>query len=70
MSTSTRSPNAPTHELFAVRETKGEGKDHWQKVGSCWQHEDGDGFNVKLDYLPLDGSKLVIRKWQDPVHRQ
>jgi hypothetical protein len=25
-------------------------------------HGDGWGFNVKLDYLPLNGAEIVIRK--------
>jgi hypothetical protein len=25
-------------------------------------HSDGWGFNVKLDYLPLNGAEIVIRK--------
>ena len=28
-----------------------------------WAHQDGKGFNVKLDdYLPLDGAEIVIRE--------
>ena len=27
-----------------------------------WAHQDGKGFNVKLDYLPLNGAEIVIRE--------
>jgi hypothetical protein len=27
-----------------------------------WPHGDGEGFNMKLDYLPLNGAEIVIRK--------
>lgn len=48
---------------LAVYVVEGQGGDkaYWTKVGSAWPHEDGDGFNVKLLALPLDG-RLVIRK--------
>ncbi|MGO9172229.1 MAG: hypothetical protein ACLP7P_09720 [Rhodomicrobium sp.] len=64
MSTTTRSAKAPTHEVFAVAREEGKDKGHWQKIGACWPHDDGDGFNLRLDYLPLNGSELVIRKWK------
>ena len=59
-----RSPNAPTHELFSVIRREGSDKGIWHKVGGCWPHEDGDGFTVRLDYLPLNGGELVMRKWK------
>ncbi len=62
MSTTTRTAKAPTHEVFAVSRKDGENKGRWQKIGACWPHEDGDGFNLRLDYLPLDGTEIVIRK--------
>ena len=59
-----RSPNAPTHELFSVIRREGSDKAIWHKVGGCWPHDDGDGFTVRLDYLPLNGGELVMRKWK------
>jgi hypothetical protein len=64
MSATTRSAKAPTHEVFAVSRKEGDNKGRWQKIGACWPHDDGDGFNLRLDYLPLDGAELVIRKRQ------
>jgi hypothetical protein len=31
-------------------------------VGAAWAHSDGEGFNLKLDHLPLNGAEIVIRK--------
>lgn len=40
------------------------GKDrYWRPIGAVWPHADGDGFRVKLNFLPLDpNADLVIRK--------
>jgi hypothetical protein len=59
-----RSPNAPTHEVFSVIRREGRDKAIWHKVGACWPHDDGDGFSITLDYLPLNGGELVMRKWK------
>ncbi|KRB18266.1 hypothetical protein ASD99_31035 [Mesorhizobium sp. Root695] len=49
----------PSHEVYVV---EGEGdKTHWTKVGAAWPHDDGEGFNITLSALPLNG-RLVIRK--------
>jgi len=66
MSTTTtqRSDNAPSHEIFAVSRREPEGKGIWNKVGAAWPHKDGDGFNMRLEFLPLAGQELVIRKWK------
>lgn len=68
---STRSPNAPSHEIFAV--TRGDEKDaksRWQKIGAAWPHKDGDGFNLKLEYLPLNGAEMVIRKFKPKADQE
>lgn len=48
----------PTHNVYVV---EGEGENaFWTKVGAAWQHNDGDGFNVNLSAVPLNG-RLVLR---------
>ena len=64
MTNKTRSPKAPTHEIFAVTRREEGAKAIWRKVGACWPHDDGDGFNMELEYLPLNNAELVIRKWK------
>ena len=50
----------PSHRVYAV--TKREDKSFWREIGAAWAHGDGDGFNLALDYLPLNGAEIVIRK--------
>ena len=55
---SSNQKNRPTHVVYVV---EGEGDSaFWTKVGAAWRHEDGDGFNVTLSVLPLNG-RLVVR---------
>ncbi len=54
----------PTHDVLHVR---GEGKSaYWTKVGAAWLHEDGQGLNLALEFVPVgsDG-RLVIRIRKD-----
>lgn len=55
----TTASNKPTHRAYAV--TKRADKSRWQEIGAAWAHKDGKGFNLKLDYLPLNGAELVLR---------
>ena len=50
----------PSHRVYAVSKT-GE-RSFWREIGAAWSHTDGDGFSLKLDFLPLNGAELVIRK--------
>lgn len=50
----------PTHRVYAV--TSHKGKNFWRAIGAAWAHEDGDGFSIKLEYLPLNEAEIVIRK--------
>ncbi|HEY1745722.1 MAG TPA: hypothetical protein VGG11_03005 [Xanthobacteraceae bacterium] len=55
-----KSPNLPSHRVYAV--TRNGKQSYWHTIGAVWPHEDGEGFNLKLDYLPLNGADIVIRK--------
>lgn len=47
---------------YAVYVVEGEGdKAHWTKIGAAWSHTDGEGFNLSLSALPLNG-RLTVRK--------
>ena len=49
----------PSHAVYVI---EGEGQSaFWTKVGAAWQHEDGEGFNILLSALPVNG-RLVLRK--------
>lgn len=45
---------------YTVRESGNADKAYWSKVGIAWAHKDGNGYNVQMDALPVDG-KLVLR---------
>ena len=61
MTTETKS--RPTHRVYAV--TKSGEKKFWHPIGALWAHQDGQGFNQRLDYLPLNGAEIVIRSNSD-----
>ncbi len=49
----------PTHRVYAVTKN-GESK-FWQPIGAMWAHTDAKGFNLRLDYLPLNDAEIVVR---------
>lgn len=54
--------NVPTHGAFVV---EGEGDNaFWTRIGAAWAHRDGQGFNVSLSAVPLNG-RLVLRVRKD-----
>ena len=54
----------PTHRAFVVTERKGSDKGNWREIGAAWSHDDGKGFSIKLDALPLSG-EIVLREPTD-----
>jgi hypothetical protein len=50
----TETSKRPTHRVYANGE-----KSYWTEIGAASSHQDGEGFNVKLDYLPLNGAFLI-----------
>ena len=55
----TATGKAPSHIAYQVRDRDGK-KGFWTRIGSAWQHNDGQGFNVQLDVVPLDG-RITLR---------
>jgi hypothetical protein len=55
-----KTSDTPSHRVYAV--TKEGKQSYWRAIGAVWPHGDGEGFNMVLDYLPLNGAKIVIRK--------
>jgi hypothetical protein len=45
---------SPSHVVYHVRERGGQ-KGFWTRIGAAWAHQDGKGFNVQLEVVPLDG---------------
>jgi len=50
----------PSHFVYTVRDGGEKQNDYWTKIGVAFAHNDGKGFSVILDAVPLDG-KLTIR---------
>ena len=44
----------PSHVAYHVRDLKS-GEAIWTRIGSAWAHADGNGFNIQVESLPLDG---------------
>ena len=51
--------NPPSHIAYHVKNGKS-GKGRWTEIGAAWAHKDGNGFNVQLDTVPLDG-RITLR---------
>jgi hypothetical protein len=54
----------PNYRAYTVIKREGQ-DDFWLAIGAAFQHQDGDGFNVVLQALPIpngDGQcKIVLR---------
>ena len=42
---------------------------YWLNLGACYPHEDGEGFNLLLNALPVD-AKLVLRRYKEKPEEQ
>jgi hypothetical protein len=50
----------PDYRAYTVIK-RGEGaEDFWLPIGAAFSHQDGTGFNIVLQALPIDG-KIVLR---------
>jgi len=51
---------APTHIAYQVRDGEHD-KSYWTRIGAAWVHNDGKGFSLRLDSIPLDG-RVTLRE--------
>jgi hypothetical protein len=49
----------PAYRAYTVIKREG-AEDFWLAIGAAFMHQDGDGYNVVLQALPIDG-KIVLR---------
>ena len=61
--TKTATSRTPSHYAYNVRNREG-GENYWIRIGSAWTHADGNGFNIQLETVPLDGR---ITQFEDRV---
>lgn len=52
--------NQPAFRVYSVISREGK-DDYWLNIGLAFPHQDGKGFNVMLQALPLN-AKLVLRE--------
>ncbi len=56
---------SPSHIAYQVRDGA-EGASHFNRIGAAFAHSDGNGFNLKLDSLPVDG-RITLRTTKDRI---
>lgn len=51
----------PSHLVYNIRQYKvgDETRSEWTKIGVAWAHKEGNGFNVKLHAVPVDGELTI-----------
>jgi len=49
----------PTHIAYHVRNGNSD-KGFWTRIGAAWAHADGNGFNIQIETMPLDG-RITLR---------
>ncbi|HTV27698.1 MAG TPA: hypothetical protein VMF32_07935 [Xanthobacteraceae bacterium] len=57
-----------SYRAYTVIKREGQ-DDFWLAIGAAFQHQDGDGYNVVLQALPIDG-KIVLRLPKDDQTQQ
>jgi hypothetical protein len=55
----TATSKTPSHIAYHVRNGNSE-KGYWTRIGAAWAHADGNGFNIQIETLPLDG-RITLR---------
>jgi hypothetical protein len=49
----------PTYIAYQVQSRDGK-KSFWRRIGGAWMHSDGNGLNIQIDALPIDG-RITLR---------
>ena len=59
---------AKMYRVYSIIE-RAKQDDYWLNIGVAFPHDDGDGFNVILQALPLHGNgKIVLRAYDPEKH--
>ncbi len=46
---------APVFIAYTI-DQRNHDESYWTKIGAAWAHEDGKGFNIQLEAVPLNGT--------------
>lgn len=52
--------NTPKYYAYAVNDRGKDKKSIWTRIGAAWDNSKGDGLNITLEALPVDG-KIVLK---------
>lgn len=66
MSEDNNTPKKPSHHAFQVNEGQ-DGKSYFNRVGAAFEHKDGQGYNIMLDSVPVDG-RVTLRTPQERLN--
>src|SRR5450759_69046 len=55
----TMATQQPSYQAYTVVKREGQ-DDFWLNIGAAFMHQDGDGYNIMLQALPING-KIVLR---------
>jgi hypothetical protein len=58
----------PAYRAYTIVKREGQ-DDFWLAIGAAFMHQDGDGYNVVLQALPIDG-RVVLRLPKDDATDQ
>lgn len=63
MTTETNTRNRPSHTAYNVRDylLNGKTESDWTRIGVAFAHRDGNGFDIILDAIPVNG-RVALRK--------
>lgn len=53
----------PDQIAYSVR-NEADGKSYWNRVGAVWSHKDGNGAEIVLESIPVDG-RITLRAQRD-----
>ena len=64
----------PTHIAYAIRTYKdadGKDKGRWYEIGASWPTKAGNGLNISLYALPVDGQiSLIVPSEKPPAQSE
>jgi hypothetical protein len=64
-----RETKTPAFIAWHVAE-KSDSKSFWTRIGAAWDHEDGKGFTLQLDLVPVSGGRIVLRTPTDATEER
>jgi len=59
-----KNSKGPSHIAYHIRDGGEDNKGYFNRIGSVWPHKDGQGFNIQLDSVPVDG-RITVRSVQE-----